>query len=1667
MDRGFVIDTKYKIEAPVGGGSFSEVFLVSDLKGSTGRSALKLLRKGLSGDANSEAVTDFKHEFEILKDLNHPNIARILDFGYDRNLKQYYYTTELVEGEGVYEATNGKSVDEVLELFVQALRAFHYLHSYRVFHFDVKAANLLVTRETKAIKVIDFGLASIDPRGKMIGTPAYMAPEIIAKERPDGRADLYSLGVLFYYCFTRQNPFRGKGVPETLRNQQTLVPPPASSFREGFPAYLDRILAKLLEKNPANRYQRAEEILREINFYSPKKFALETRETLLSYLPEEGRLIGRKKEQELFERSFEKVFSPSSSENLVLMLVFGDRGTGKSRLLKEFKYYSQLHGVAAASASVRNAEELSGWLDDFRIHLSEGQPTVFLLDDVDAWAETDETYQQFRGVMARLLFSDPIDRLPLFWVGSAASSESLPASFRDLLPKEGVAALTIGPFDPKELREYIVSLTGLEDPPTKLIAGLEARTDGNPSLVTELLRSLIEEGALFDRAGRWKKTTFEDLGIDFSKARFSGVLEELLFARYEKLQPSLKTVMEGLSLARKLRPAEISRLLDLPDPAPLLEELLARDLVARDDSGGRYAIRNATLADLIDQKLSDKRRHELHDRAASLFPEGSEARLYHEMRGSDVPRAFELCRKQADRFLKEARGREAADVLRFALDLDVERSADQDVELHLKLGEACLISLEYRTALDTLGQAEKILSGLKDRMENVHGQVDALLRIGAVYLKMNEIEKSSASLSAALGLLHYLKGDRVRELVAENYRGAILVQEGQYEAAKELFEKTRARWEQELSAEEKKKVTNNDLGVVYLITQRYPQALRYFREDLDLHQAMGDQLLLARTHYNLGQTYLGLKELPAAVEHYQLCANFAQQLKNTELLLRAYNGLGNTFNLMEKPEDAVRYYERGLDLCERTGDLRSHAAILVNIGIIEASQGHWDKAIRHLDPAIAFLRSLKNRFAIDRQVLVRALLEIGDIAIKQKQWKGAEDALREALRMSEDDDVMRPLRFWVLFSLAELFEAKGEKEELRKIIPEIKKAAQTSEEMAKVSEISDKLPKPVPPQTLSTTREREGGHMKDSYRYILEINKFINAESDLPFVLKSVLNYALELSQAESGAILLRDEDGRLKIAVSRNLPETDPITDISLSVAKRAIESGEPLLAHDATKDPSLGAEKSVMRLDLKSVLCLPVKSKRRTIGALYLDNRLLSGVFEHVDLEVLKAFADQAGIAIENARLLSTQEASRRSLEEKMTEMSSQLEHYQSLVQSGVAVPQTKYDYQNIIARSKRMVEIFRLMDKITDTDLAVFIHGESGTGKELIARALHVNSGRSGKRFVAINCGALPANLIECELFGHRAGAFTGATRDKKGLFEEAHGGTIFLDEVAELDLPLQSKLLRVAQEGEFYRVGDSQPIKCDVRIVSASNKDIEKLSREGKFREDLYYRLCQIRLDLPPLRERREDIPSLVDHFIRQEHGASMKVSSRLLRAFLEYDWPGNIRELENVMKVAIALSEDGVIDARAIPSNYGISKYLTRPLKIPEEKASHKPSPAVEGLPSIDSQNRLDPAKSWYDYEKTILAKAYRLNGFNAKETAEMLDLAIATVYKKIKEIGLSQKDHPLYADTFHYERGKTLKDYLKPVFEAALAYSKNKPYTAIAQLKVSQGYFYNVIKGKT
>ena len=345
-------------------------------------------------------------------------------------------------------------------------------------------------------------------------------------------------------------------------------------------------------------------------------------------------------------------------------------------------------------------------------------------------------------------------------------------------------------------------------------------------------------------------------------------------------------------------------------------------------------------------------------------------------------------------------------------------------------------------------------------------------------------------------------------------------------------------------------------------------------------------------------------------------------------------------------------------------------------------------------------------------------------------------------------------------------------------------------------------------------------------------------------------------------------------------------------------------------------------------------------------------------------------------------------------------------------------KYQFSQIIGSALPMQEVFKMIERVADTDSTILILGESGTGKELVAKALHFNSRRQFAPFIPVNCSALPENLLESELFGHRKGSFTGAITDKKGLFQEAEGGTIFLDEIGSMSPLLQSRLLRVLQEKEVRRVGDNVPVYVNVRVLAATNEPLEKKMKEGNFREDLYYRLNVIPITLPGLRERRDDIPLLVMHFLKNkvnpQNGKPFLISKKALELFAAHDWPGNVRELENAIERACALCEDGSIRTVDLPPALQTRTTSDGPDEMIEARDSPRPTraaattaaatTAAEHRPSTVGGTSLGSLKDYLrEQEITYLNRALAQTGGDKEKTAQMLGVSLATLYRKLSE----------------------------------------------------------------
>ncbi len=460
----------------------------------------------------------------------------------------------------------------------------------------------------------------------------------------------------------------------------------------------------------------------------------------------------------------------------------------------------------------------------------------------------------------------------------------------------------------------------------------------------------------------------------------------------------------------------------------------------------------------------------------------------------------------------------------------------------------------------------------------------------------------------------------------------------------------------------------------------------------------------------------------------------------------------------------------------------------------------------------------------------------------------------------------------------------------------------------------------------------------------------------------SMLEAVLEVTGAEKGFVMVLEEqaEGSTKPVVratrhARGEWTTGVEAALSDTIVARVLETGKPLIVTDAQADAAFARSESVVALKLSSVMCAPLRYQGQTTGVIYVGNDRVKGLFQRAQLEMLSVFAAQASLLVQNALLV-------QSLREDKARLSNDLQNAR---------------FGELIGSCASMLEVFRKLQRVATTDITVLITGETGTGKELIARETHRRSTRANGPFVVINCGAIPENLIESELFGHARGAFTGAVQSRAGKFQLADKGTLFLDEVGELPLAMQVKLLRAIQERVVTRVGESRGEPVDIRIVAATNRVLEDEIKAGRFREDLYYRLNVVNLYLPPLRERGDDV-LIIAKALLSKHGPELNAkvngfTPAALATIRRHEWRGNIRQLENRIRRALVLCDRNLLG----PDDLDMGAQSEGPI-LPLEKAKE-------------------------EFQRRYVLEALERNGGNRTQTARDLGVDPRTIFRYLEK----------------------------------------------------------------
>ncbi len=1189
------------------------------------------------------------------------------------------------------------------------------------------------------------------------------------------------------------------------------------------------------------------------------------------------------------------------------------------------------------------------------------QPTVFFLENADLgwgpsllhWLSEIEAGHE---------------RSPLVFIAESERGDLSSA----VTGENEVVTVVLEPLREEQECELVAAVMG-RPPARRFVKDLHSYTGGIPLLTEATLAAIVSRRSV-DDLDRGDLADF-DLPGDSERLIAVGLLSSLSEVGSALLK-ALAVLDEATSVDQVMA---VSGIADMETLHEAVGELERRGISVK--GGEKDMRLSGFLSREVAQAMPAAEREVYHSTAlefARVQPDADPIGLArHAVRSTGTKDAPDLVVAAVDRMKELGDLRGAADQIEVLIDLEGERVTSETLleaaRLLRKVGrygramnivEPLLSAsgvtgdrarLERGAALRLSGNPDEALELLRDLLDSgsLEVRMEALAISARIELDRGEVESASKLIG---DVSQDLKVPLETGLVATT--GLVALARGESGKALEIFESGRALAQREGSSREQARflalagMVAHGRGSWGEAAGRYSQALHMADESGDAHGAATYAVNLAAALTELGEMREALSRyrdglhrlrlVGRAGELVQAGANYAQLLLRLGDTDGAFRASTNAVKDAEKENVSLRV--KALALCvegdvlvssgraqDALGPLMEARSTLaaggnseelrtccrhlawahLAMGQLEESE-RWDRECEATDEEIETSRLERLRFRLDLAMSGRgSIFECLDRLVEElpepenrvgiAHLAGLTSAARGAQRLGKRNSAIILARL----ALDTLGRTKA-------VTPALHRPSRSS------TEIEMKM---ILDENGASVSDHVEGSLTDKWRWekLVRINTRLNSELRISALLDLIMDTALDVTDARRGFLLVADQKGVLKVRCARNIDKDQLDEDrhnYSRSVAQRAFETGEPVVTTDAQEDPEFHAARSVMSLDLRYIIAVPLAVMGKVTGTIYVDSRA-GGRFDDARLALLRALADQAAIALTNARLTSENQRRQRSIEKLNTQLMDRLKNQEKDLartrqdlELRTEALSSRYKYSDIIGSSQGMRAVFRLLDRITNTDMPVVIGGESGTGKELVAKAIHYNGPRAKQPFVAENCAAIPAALLESILFGHKRGAFTGAARDNKGLFVHANGGTLFLDEIGNMPLGMQAKLLRVLQEGEVRPVGGSGTLKVDVRVVAASNTDLGRMVKEQRFREDLFYRLNVVEVKLPPLRERMQDIPLLVEHFIGKHGGDNPpRVSKQVVEFLMAYRWPGNIRQLENEIMRALVLCDD--------------------------------------------------------------------------------------------------------------------------------------------------------------
>jgi len=1491
------------------------------------------------------------------------------------------------------------------------------IHAAGLVHADVAPQNVLV--EDRRTVLVDLGLAASGVNGVARGTPAYMAPEALAGH-VEPRSDLYGIGAVAARLLTGRAPFEAASLGELIH--QIIAGKPAPAL-PGAPRPLADLIGRLLARDPDARPASAIAVLDELDQLAPAIAPRSARRARPKVGPPPAPASWPGAAPWIAE------LAAALATTEPVLVVVGSAGSGARALVDAAIRHRQLDEVArgrpalpliagtldevAAVLAVPAGTTARSWLEQLA-RASRGATARVVLDLVD-----DPRADELVGALAR---SSP-GRRP-----ASESSDVHPViAIVDRWSQREVAGVVhhVPVLDVAGVSALAERMLGAS-PPLAWSQALHASSDGLPLVVVELLRSISAPGEREPFTVDWSARTSAG-GIELrarslraasaGAQRIATALAALGgHARIDRVLATLRAEggevsvglgdvaeLERVGLARRLG-RRLGRDDELAiDRATVDAVELVAGVGALEDLAGIALASGASdppeLAVLLERARLDPVRGELACATAEqLLAQGRPDRALGLAR-----RALPFAPARAG--LVAARAASASGAYRDATTFarDAARAGADPIESELVVARAAQRAGE-------LDDAEAVLAGLhaaQSQHAEVAGTYARLLVTRSRYEDARRVARSvtapltglraeAAGLAAfylgelddadtafaALELGGAAQGDGAAVARALSLRGMVAQQRGQLGLASDRYREA-ARKLGEVGELHAAAVAELNLGTVLAERGRASDALPRLAAASRVFAELGATTELCAADLNRGNALLAvgqLDEARSAAESALARSEGAPHLRAFALLVS-----GDVARRQGDDPGAVRCYREALAIGIARGD--AHAQVSACIALAEAGERNGEVDVD------ALCASADDR---DRWTLAR-----GRLALREPDPKDAIPLARAcgevATRAGEADRLERAFR---AHAIAAQLARRGDDHGLARSEADRARAAHAAMTAvaapayrAALDSDPDLGELPRQPAEVRVTPVESGPPL----RRLLTLSRRLNTEASVERILDEVIDTAIELTAAERGFLLLRQPDGELAPVVSRNFAISDlaPVAagSVSRSIAERAAQSGEPVVTVDAGVDERFGAAASVAALRLRSVLVVPLRQRGTVTGCIYVDHRLRGGAFDHAATSVLGELADIAAIAIENARLTADLRRTTHEIDQLNVRLSADLaERDAELVRVKADLPdrdRLRHRYERIVGRAPVTVRMLDVVDRAAATSLPVVIVGESGTGKELVARALHDHGPRKAGPFVAINCGAVPEPLLESELFGHVRGSFTGADRDRRGLFEVADGGTLFLDEIADTGAAMQAKLLRVLQDGLVRRVGDTKTLKVDVRIIAASHHALADLVTAGRFREDLRFRLEVITIPVPALRDRDGDVPLLVESMLAQlcagVPGRPLpRVTRAAMRALGQHPWPGNVRELENALARGLAMGGD-VIDLADLPDAIA--------------NAAARPEPAK---PALGEDLRLKPAL--VATEQAYITAAMTRAKHNQTVAARLLGLSRFGLQKKLRRL---------------------------------------------------------------